>query len=209
MSKAYFAYETALLPNWKSFLTEPQAPASYKEDLKKAEYVQTAWNKLGAAGKSNVLTGVLGAVKYQLVGSNTTIEVKKGQALTAAQQNNSRCFVLKPSVFLRLAVAEVIAVQGSLPQGLQWAIKSETTGKPILWEEAAAGGQDQLLLQNTIGASGVYPLFIDPVRAILGTSSYDEEDLPGIAARFGLPSPVNLDSKLLFTRGLAKLLGEA
>ncbi len=211
MSKAYFAYVAGLRKDWQQLVTPPKAPANYKDILKIEEFEQKAWSLLGATAKNDVMTGQIEVVKHSTSMNPAGVLLKPGQALAFAPQF-VRCFCLKPLTFLRLAVAESIGLSGALPQNLQWAIKSSSSGRALLTEESSPAGADPLMHgagANVIGGASTYPAFIDPVSAILGSSAYDEDDLPRIAKRFGVPVPVDVDSQLAFVRGLAKLIGEA
>lgn len=186
MNKIFVAFDTKTAKNWQELATPPKAPGNYKDQAKIDEYVSKAWADLTQAAKDEVLTGELNTVLY----GTDVAHFKPATSVLDSIAGFNICYVMRPTLFLRMSIAAAIVLQGKLSNAQSWALRNDISGQPLLGE--LQGG----------------PKLIDPVRVLLGTNTYEEGDLPRVAARFKLPPLTgDVSSRLTFTRAAAELLG--
>lgn len=166
MPELYVGYTLKARPDWESYVGEIKAPGNYKDPVKIAAYIDDAKKRKAAEASERVLTGQLDELMVIARGDRITVDGAVA-FFDTVMADYTTIVCVKPFHLLRILVAEyVVETKKPAPK---WAVRSETFGHPLLLTKKET--------DITI---------IDPVRALVGSTSEEQTDPDTFMKRFDL-----------------------
>ena len=190
-------YITRLNWDFKDIFPIPNAPSTYKDPKKIADYEARAAEKAHIEAASKPLTATFKDVF--IYNMETKERIKTGATILDTEFKDivGRIFVIKANLFLKMALHEYFDVTHKpLADEHKWAVRSEVSGYPYMCD-----GVEQIE-----GAPGI----VDPLRALLGSQA-DHVDSEALVTRYTRDTDARdletAEGRAVLTAHLATMIG--